>query len=129
MNAVRRLLRFRERHRSSQQNNNNAGPEAPCPPMLNVPNEILMTIIDHLNLHDQFLLSQTCTATRKLTHRNWELDLQGLSRAEQIKFWTGLAYVLPNHWVCGPCGKLHAIKKWDGPGKENYWILRCQPSW
>lgn len=121
MDCVRWLLPFRERR--SQRNSNAA--EATCPPILKVSNEILLEIIDHLRLHDELLLSQTCRAFRKLTQRNWKLDFQRFSFAKRMKFWTGLAYVMPNHWVCGQCCKLHAIDKWDRP-KHYASVPRCQ---
>lgn len=124
MNCVRWLLSFRELR---PQGNNN---EATCPPILQVPNEILMEIIDHLHLHDEFLLSQTCRAFRKLTQRNWELAFERFSWAKRMDFRTGLAYVLPNHWVCGPCGKLHTIDTWwgwDGPKNNGFPLVpQCQ---
>lgn len=121
MNCVRWLLRFWKR--PSQRNSNVV--EAGSPHILGLPDELLLEIIKHLDLHDEFLLSQTCGALRGLTERNWKPTLQRLSHAQQLDFWTGLAYVLPNHWVCGPCGKLHKIDKRDRPTTDNR-SPRCQ---
>lgn len=111
MNYFRSLLLFRER-RSQRKDN---AVEAACPPILNVPNEILMAIIDHLDLHDEFQFSQTCRAFRRLAQRDWQIALQQLTRAQRIEFWTEIAYRLPNHWICEPCGRLHAIDLCDRP--------------
>lgn len=121
MDCVRWLLAFGQRR--PQQNRD----ASTCPVILQVPNEILLEIIDHLRLHDEFLLSQTCRTFRKLTQRNWKLASQQLSFLKGIEFRTGLAYVLPNRYVCGPCGKLHAMHKWDRP--ETYRpVPLCQQS-
>lgn len=123
MNCVRWLLSFRERR--SQRDRNAIEAARPPPAILKLPDEILLEIIDHLALHDEFLLSQTCRTFRRLTQRNWRLDFPQFSYPTQINFWTGLAYVLPNHWICGPCCKLHVINRWDRP-EVNALAPPCQ---
>lgn len=76
---------------------------------------MLLEIIKNLDLLDEFRLSQTCRAIRGFAQRDWKLALHRLSHTEQVEFLTGLAYTLPNHWVCGLCGKLHEIDKQDIP--------------
>lgn len=123
MESIRGFLPFRQRR--SQRHSNAAA----CPSTPKAPNEILLEIIGYLDLHDEFLLSQTCRAFRNLTQRDWRLAVRQLSYAKQMQFWTGLAYVLPDYWVCGQCGKLHAMNKYDGPKddpRSNIMVPPCQ---
>lgn len=117
MKCIRWLLVYRGR-RSKQ---NRKTPEAAdqIPNKLRLPNEILLEIISYLELHDEFLLSQTCKVIRMLIQRDWILTLNQLSYIQQLDFWTGLAYVLPNHWVCGPCCRLHKATFRDLPGYQQ----------
>lgn len=81
------------------------------------PREIIFEILNLLELHDLFTLGQTCQAFRRITQRDWELYLSRLSPPQQLEFWTGLAFGMPSHWVCGPCRRLHKIDKNDLPGR------------
>lgn len=90
--------------------------------ILQFPFEILLLIIDNLALHDKFLLSHTCKAFRRITFQQWNIEISHLSLHDKIKFWSGLAYTLPSHWVCPKCCKLHLINTWDLP--KIPWIIR-----
>ncbi|KAK7422414.1 hypothetical protein QQX98_001693 [Neonectria punicea] len=46
---------------------------------------------------------------RGVASRNWKQELDSLPAADRINFWTGLAYTMPNAWVCARCCKLHLI--------------------
>lgn len=80
MNCVRWLLSFGERR--SQRNDTAVA----NPPILALPTEILLEIIDCLHEHDEFLLSQTCRAFRTLTQRDWKLAFERLTYSKQIDF-------------------------------------------
>lgn len=84
--------------------------------ILNMPREILLEIMDHLELHDTFHLSHVCRCFRALTKRDWKEAVHQLPRHLQLSFWTGLAFVMPNHWACSLCSKLHKRNPSDAPG-------------
>lgn len=90
--------------------------------------KILQMIRGHLELHDHFLLGQTCQAWRRTTARDWKLTLDQLPLAQKLEFWAGVALVLPNHWACGPCYRLHKINRSDIPWKERGWCERQSDS-
>ncbi|KAH6603232.1 hypothetical protein Trco_008007 [Trichoderma cornu-damae] len=71
--------------------------------------------MENLEFHDRFLLSQTCTALRHITFRNWSVEINHLSPEQEHVFWAGLAYASPRHWACPKCRKLHRIDKSDTP--------------
>ncbi|EHK39851.1 hypothetical protein TRIATDRAFT_129098 [Trichoderma atroviride IMI 206040] len=83
--------------------------------ILQLPLDILLLITDNLALHDKFLLSHTCKALRQVLLQDWDIKLPQLSFEHQIAFWVGLAYTLPNRWVCLKCCKLHPINTSDVP--------------
>lgn len=98
--------------------------------ILQIPFDILILIVDKLALHDKFLLSHTCKAFRSITFQHWDNKISRLSLHDKIKFWDGLAYTLPSHWVCPQCCQLHRINTWDSPSmhriiREVYQIVPC----
>lgn len=100
--------------------------DAEVPGILRLPTETILKVIDHLELHDLFILSQTCKALRALAWRDWDLALDQMHSILRTDFLTGIAYVRPNEWVCERCGRLHAINKRDVPCSE--WRIRnCLP--
>ncbi|KAF6833943.1 hypothetical protein CPLU01_05238 [Colletotrichum plurivorum] len=92
----------------------------------NLERELLLRIIGHLELHDHFLLSHTCQTLRNVTRRDWVSTVEQLPLAPRLEFWAGIAFVLPNHWVCGPCYRLHKINKSDVPWKERRYSREAQ---
>ncbi|KAF6798797.1 f-box domain containing protein [Colletotrichum sojae] len=52
-------------------------PDISC--ILELPADVLLEIIDHLELHDEFFLSQTCRPFRVLIGRDWKrtIDTEG----------------------------------------------------
>ncbi|KAL7931974.1 hypothetical protein V8C35DRAFT_328980 [Trichoderma chlorosporum] len=83
--------------------------------ILQLPLDILFLITDQLALHDKFLLSHTCKGLQQVVfqHQGWAIEVSRLSFEDQIRFWAGLAYTLPNRWVCLKCCKLHLIDTSD----------------
>lgn len=78
-----------------------------------LPDEILLLVLDEVSLHDKFLLSQTCSTMRRIASCDWGRGLDQLSLAEKFDFWTGLAYVLSDHFVCANCCRLHRVHRSD----------------
>ncbi|PTB65891.1 hypothetical protein BBK36DRAFT_1120850 [Trichoderma citrinoviride] len=106
---LRRLLgKGRRHHRDHDQKH-------PSAAILQLPLDILLLITDNLALHDTFLLSHTCKALRQVTFQDWDADISRLPFEDQIAFWAGLAYTLPNRWACLQCCKLHPINISDVP--------------
>lgn len=95
--------------------------------ILQLPLDILLLITDNLTLHDKFLLSHTCKALRQVLLRDWDIELPQLSFEHQIGFWVGLAYTLPNRWVCLKCCKLHPIDTSDVPAAFTFFNHRTVP--
>lgn len=98
--------------------------------ILQIPFDILLLIVDNLALHDRFLLSHTCKTFRRITFQHWDIEISHLSLYDKVEFWAGLAYTLPNHWICPQCCKLHLIHTWDLPSmhrilRESYQIVPC----
>ncbi|TDZ19314.1 hypothetical protein Cob_v007639 [Colletotrichum orbiculare MAFF 240422] len=89
--------------------------DAEAPSILRLPNELILEVLDHLELHDLFILSQTCRALRALAWRDWNLALGRMPSTRRAHFLPGIAFVRPNDWVCGRCGRLHAVDKRDVP--------------
>lgn len=115
---LRRLLgKGRHHHGDHDQNNSSAV-------ILQLPLDILLLITDQLALHDKFLLSHTCKALRQVICRDWAIEVSRLSFEDQIGFWAGLAYTLPNRWVCLKCCKLHPIDTSDVP--RAYWNISAR---
>ncbi|KAL7933513.1 hypothetical protein V8C35DRAFT_327792 [Trichoderma chlorosporum] len=90
--------------------------------ILQLPQDILFLIINNLALHDKFLLSHSCKALRQVTFQDWDIEISRLSFKDQMGFWVGLAYTLPNRWACLKCCKLHPINTSDVPAA--FWIQR-----
>ncbi|KAL7781766.1 hypothetical protein V8C37DRAFT_398117 [Trichoderma ceciliae] len=106
---LRQLLdKDRRHHRDHDQKD-------PSAALLRLPLDILFLITDNLALHNKFLLSHTCKALRQIIFQDWDIKVSQLSFEDQIEFWVGLAYTLPNRWVCLKCCKLHPINTLDVP--------------
>ncbi|KAF3075689.1 hypothetical protein CFAM422_001909 [Trichoderma lentiforme] len=105
---LRRLLgKGRHHHRDHDQNN-------PSAVILQLPLDLVFLITDQLALHDKFLLS----------HTYWAIEVSRLSFEDQIGFWAGLAYTLPNRWACLKCCHLHPIDTSDVP--RAYWAISAR---
>ncbi|KAK1526123.1 uncharacterized protein CCOS01_08541 [Colletotrichum costaricense] len=93
------------------------------PSFLKLPNEMLYHIISFLELHDQFILRQTCKDMQILLQKDWRLLFARLAVSQKLDFLAGLAFTSPNHWVCGGCHLLHRIDTNDVP----WHLLRTCP--
>ncbi|KAK1471611.1 hypothetical protein CCUS01_06095 [Colletotrichum cuscutae] len=93
------------------------------PSFLKLPNEMLFHIISFLELHDQFILRQTCKDMQILLQKDWRLLFTRLAVSQKLDFLAGLAFTSPNHWVCGGCHLLHRIDTNDIP----WHLLRTCP--
>lgn len=102
-------------------------PATATPKILDLPVELIQFIIEHLELHDGYLLSQVCRAMRRLIRNDWKrLVTRHLTYLERLDFFNGIALILPNHWVCAPCGQLHRINVLDLPKGERLDTPHCQ---
>ncbi|KAH9228745.1 hypothetical protein K456DRAFT_41115 [Colletotrichum gloeosporioides 23] len=78
--------------------------------ILDVPNDVFLCIFDSLDLHNLFILSQTHPRFRNLIKKSvseWIADFYSLPSNDIFRFWTGLGYTLPDHYVCEGCCRLH----------------------
>ncbi|KAG7082150.1 hypothetical protein JMJ78_0004255 [Colletotrichum scovillei] len=94
------------------------------PSFLKLPNEMLFHIISFLELHDQFILRQTCKDMQIFLQKEWRHLFTRLTVGQKLDFLAGLAFTSPNHWVCcGGCHQLHRIDTNDVP----WHLLRDSP--
>ncbi|KAL7967063.1 hypothetical protein HDV63DRAFT_396687 [Trichoderma sp. SZMC 28014] len=94
-------------------------PAAPTPPILELPDELVLCIANHLAPYDQFLLSRTCRTMRRLLSRDWNAYLRSRTPSERNEFLVAVAFGMPNHWACENCGQLHGIDLRDLPSKKT----------
>lgn len=97
-------------------NQESKAPDTPY--ILEMPVDILSIILDLLELHDEFFLSQTCRAFRALTGRVWSRTVNELPHIPRVEFMTQLARRQPKHWVCQHCSRLHKLNRRDVPGNS-----------
>ncbi|KAF9869732.1 hypothetical protein CkaCkLH20_12775 [Colletotrichum karsti] len=86
--------------------------------------ELLLEVLDHLELHEEYVLSctswimrQTVRGLRKM--ESWGGRVSHLSRQERLRFLTGIATFVPDKWACKACCKLHQVDESDFPLVEN----------
>lgn len=94
-------------------------PAAPKCPILELPDELVLCIVDQLATYDQFLLSQTCRTMKRLLSRDWNAYLRYRTPSERNEFLIAVAYGMPNHWACENCGRLHGIDQRDLPSQKR----------
>ncbi|KAK4081544.1 uncharacterized protein Triagg1_2285 [Trichoderma aggressivum f. europaeum] len=83
--------------------------------LFHLPPELFRHIIDMMDLHDEFVLSQTGRGLRCVFSRNWDEALAQLSPEDRLRFWAGLASISPDHWACPRCCRLHRVDTSDTP--------------
>lgn len=88
--------------------------------ILQAPIDILLQITDHLELHERFVLSQTCRAWRAVTIRDWPVQLDRLDMKDQVNFWAGMAYTWPRYWACAECAEVVLSPDYDPGNKVRY---------
>ncbi|KAL7939419.1 hypothetical protein V8C35DRAFT_326472 [Trichoderma chlorosporum] len=120
MGRLRFLHRLLGQGRRYQGDHDQKNPNAA---ILRLSLDILFLITDNLALNDKFLLSHTCKALRRVTIQDWDTEILQLTFKDQIGFWVGLAYTLPDYRVCLKCCKLHLINTSDVPAA--YWTIKC----
>lgn len=85
-------------------------PPAPGSLLLGSSVDVVRSIMDCLELPDLFFVSQTCRVLRAVAlgdHTYWWQRVGHLSRHQRLRFWTGVAFVMPYHQVCESCARLH----------------------
>lgn len=93
------------------------------PSFLKLPNEMLFHISSLFELHDQFILRQTCKDMQTLLQKDWKLLFTRLTVSQQQDFLAALSFTKPNHWVCGGYHRLHRNNTNDVP----WHMLRACP--
>lgn len=78
--------------------------------LLELPVEVLLSILDHTELCGLYWLSQTCRTMRYLAKRDFR-TLVDTDVEDKAEFLLGLAYVLPDHYFCGKCCMLHIFNR------------------
>ncbi|KAK1770470.1 hypothetical protein QBC33DRAFT_555949 [Phialemonium atrogriseum] len=81
--------------------------------ILRLPVELLLLISASLPLHSQVLLSQTCRWLR--TVLPLADSSSRLPREQYLEYLAGLAYDMPERWVCEKCMALHSVVEFDTP--------------
>lgn len=91
----------------------------PHPILVDLPDELILMITDHLALEDKFLLSHTCRAMYRQLSCQWTQRFNRLSPSEKADFLLAIAYHRADRWFCANCCALHATNMRDGPLTRN----------
>ncbi|KAL7786631.1 hypothetical protein V8C37DRAFT_412430 [Trichoderma ceciliae] len=83
--------------------------------ILELPDEIILIIANHLALYDKFILFHTCRTMLRLMSCPWEREFLRQSSTEKIDCLLGIAHHKPDRWVCASCCKLHVVNLLDHP--------------
>jgi hypothetical protein len=84
-----------------------------------LPVDIFLIFIEHLELYDLFLLSQTSRAMRYFAKRDWRAELSNKTRRYKLNFFSSLACALPDRWAYGACVCLHEVDPYDAPAANS----------
>lgn len=84
--------------------------------ILDLPDEIWLLVMDNLDLHHLFALSHVNRRARRLAYRDWLPTISQLWPRQRLDFWTGLAFLYQDHWVCAICNEMHPIRESNGSG-------------
>lgn len=87
-------------------------------PLIRMPFDFHFQLLGHLSLADKYILSQACRFTRDLAGLDWRSELNQLTADKRLKFWTDVAYALPDQWVCPNCCRLHRVDFGDTPQSD-----------
>ncbi|KPM35844.1 hypothetical protein AK830_g10722 [Neonectria ditissima] len=96
-------------------------------PLLHLPVDLLLLIVDELPLHSQLFFSQTCHVLRLILPRLRDSG-RHLPREESAQYLTVLSRNMPEHWVCDLCFKLHCVRPTDTPGRYDF-PTQCPSAW
>ena len=83
--------------------------------LLRLPDDLFNMIFSELTLPSKVLFSRTCARLRHLLHNSCALALAFISSSERAEYFVGIAQVLPNHYFCIKCEKIHTINEIDDP--------------
>lgn len=100
-------------------------------PILNLPIEIILLIVERLPQYQQIILSQTCYPLRLIIRKNnklQNLSAINLDKDQRQEYIFALARGRPDFWACHKCVKLHRINRNDTPMNSRS-ALQCQTSW
>ena len=88
-------------------------------PLLDLPVDIIYTIIDELPLTARILLSQTCKALWYRMRESNAQEFLRLASEERLKTLTELVQFLPDHYLCYICAALHSVDLADVPANNK----------
>ncbi|KAL6792540.1 hypothetical protein GGI42DRAFT_364001 [Trichoderma sp. SZMC 28013] len=95
--------------------------------ILELPNELLIAILDHLPQHSQMLVSQTCRRIQAVAHKNLPAQNYRPDTPEgRLLYLSRRARSLPDRWVCTECIKLHRINVSDTLANSLYILCDSQ---
>lgn len=95
-------------------------PPPPSPfPLLQLPAELVLDILDYLPDADLFHVGQTCRPLRAAVDKDWESTIDKAPFAERTAFFHDLADNKPDHWACVGCHKLHKVDTEDTPANPQ----------
>jgi hypothetical protein len=83
--------------------------------LLSLPDDLLYTTFSELTLPSKVLFSRSCARLRHLFHNSCALALAFISPSERAEYLIGIAQVLPDHYFCIKCERVHTINKMDDP--------------
>jgi len=94
------------------------------PPILRIPPDVLAVMDGHFIWSDRFHLSQTCRALRSYWGGSWIERVGDMPEEDKLEFWFGIAYNLPNYWVCNRCCDIHGLRTRDTPKRPRTYDCR-----
>ncbi|KAL7908254.1 hypothetical protein GGI35DRAFT_453726 [Trichoderma velutinum] len=100
-------------------------------PILNLPIEIILLVVERLPKYQQIIISQTCYPLRLIILENNKLQNLSpinLDKDQRQEYLFALARGRLNLWACHKCVKLHRINQHDTPMNPQP-TIRCQTSW
>ncbi|KAH7318106.1 hypothetical protein B0I35DRAFT_478643 [Stachybotrys elegans] len=92
--------------------------------LLDMPQDVILHILGFLGEGTHILLSQTCTALRRIIAH---IPLANLYREQRLDLLLGLSRDLPDRWVCEICVRLHATHPQDTWAEP--WHTTCPAGW
>ncbi|KAM6476996.1 hypothetical protein HDV62DRAFT_402232 [Trichoderma sp. SZMC 28011] len=100
-------------------------------PILNLPIEIILLIVERLPQYQQIILSQTCYPLRLIIRKNnklQNLSAINLDKDQRQEYIFAMARGHLDIWACHKCVKLHRINRNDTPMNPRT-AIQGQTSW
>jgi hypothetical protein len=101
-----------------------AHPWHPESGLRSLPDDLFYMIYSELSLPSRVLFSRTCARLRHLFHNSCALALAFISPSELAEYLVGIAQVLPDHYFCIKCERIHTIDEMDDP-YDTHFLFSC----